>query len=1125
MSKFQKATLLLTLIFATTFALGQSSTGTITGIVTDVQGAVLPNTPVTITNLATSRALDVTTNGDGLYSLPGLEPGQYKVQVKQTGFATEAREVTLQTAQSLSLDFALKPGTATENVEVTAATPIVDTATSGVSDTVMGKQIVSLPLNGRNFTDLAILVPGVTRGQPGNQQTGTGNQAETFRYATSGGGALSVNGLRVQANNYLFDGIDNNESLVNTIVFFVPPDAIQEFRVDTNVAPAEYGRAGGGVVNSSYKSGSNTWHGTAFWQHREDKFDANPNYFSRTSQSPFHRNQFGFAGGGAILKNKLFIFGDYQAVRQKLPLAGETATVPTMLERTGDFSQYPNQLFLPGAPDVPTQQSRPVPGNNFIGLLSLIPAGQNYLNAYPQPNITSGSDSRCTLAGTDGSCLENNFQANRLQSQRYNDFDVRLDYVFSSKDQAFVRYSYGQDIDETTPKLPTLPSGFGSGVQFQHPRSIVLGESHIFGSSLINEFRLGYVRSFLGYEAPFGAVPLSANLGIPNANTSSLLGGGALIGNSGSQLEYTGDYGNYFVPENTYQVADNVSLVRGRHTFKFGANIIWRQVTFFNPIAGKGFFQADASKPWSTGFEQSDLLFGWINNYQVGPSSGYFHTRSWENGFYGQDDWRVSNRLTLNLGVRFDVFTWPTEINNRMANFDLTTGHIVLAGQNGVSRSTLDGTNHNFAPRIGFAYDLRGNQKTVLRGGYGIFYFIDREGIDKQLSQNAPFGGSASYNYENALANNGYFANDSATFLTLGGLAQANPDGTPNVSTLSPSGFPDKQTLNIDLNNPANVSLTAWLPKNRSSMVQQWNLQVQQALDSKTAVTLAYVGTHGTRLSTFYDINRPAYDTGVKPFPALGTIPVNDTRGGSIYHGLQAMVRRQLSNGIQFNGSYTWSHAIDNSVAGFDSDYRFGGNVVDPFQWWTKERANSLQDVRQRFVFNALVELPFGRGHSFGNNWNRAADAILGGWQLSPIVTLASGFPFDVICQYCYGPSTRPDLVGPLQQLNHVREWFNTASFVKVPTSGSGTPVAPGTGPRNPFTGPGTKTMDLSIQKVFKITERFNTELRGEFFNLFNTPQFNQPDGNLNDGNKFGQVTSLRFDSQREVQLSLRVSF
>jgi hypothetical protein len=1145
MSRFQKVALLLTFAFAATFALGQSSSGTITGIVTDSQGAVLVNAPLTVTNTGKSRAIEVKTNGEGLYSLPGLEPGQYRVEVKQTGFKAEVREVTLQTAQVINLDFALQPGSATESVEVTAATPIIDTASSGVSDTVAGRQIVDLPLNGRNFTDLATLVPGVTRGQPGNQQTGTGNQAETFRYATSGGGALSVNGLRVQANNYLFDGIDNNESLVNTIVFFVPPDAIQEFRVDTNVAQAEYGRAGGGVVNATYKSGTNDYHGTVFWQHREDGFDANPNYFSHDKRPSFHRNQFGFAAGGPIIKNKLFIFGDYQAVRQKLPLAGETATVPTDLERSGNFSQFPNQLYLPGATSLATRV--PVPGNDYNGVLSFIPAGQNYLKAYPEPNITSGGDSRCTLTGTDGSCLENNYQAHRVQQQNYNDFDVRLDYVFRAADQAFVRYSYGQDIDNTTPRLPTLPSGYGSGVQFQHPRSIVIGETHIFGSSLINEFRLGYVRSFLGYEAPFGAVPLAQQLGIPNANTSPLLGGGALIGNSGSQLEYTGDYGNYFVPENTYQVADNFSWVRGRHTFKFGANVIWRQVNFFNPIAGKGFFQADASKPWSTGFEQSDLLVGWINNYQVGPSSGYFHTRSWEDGFYGQDDWRVSNRLTLNLGLRYDVFTWPTEINNRMANFDLTTGHIVLAGQNGVSKSTLSGTNHNFAPRVGFAYDLRGDRKTVVRGGYGIFYFIDREGIDKQLSQNAPFGGSASYNYQNALTNNGYFVNGSATFLTLGGPAQANANGTPDVATLSTSGFPNKQTLNIDLNNPANVSLTAWLPKNRTSMVQQWNVQVQQQLDSKTAATLAYVGTHGTRLSTFYDINRPAYNTGVKLYPALGTIPVNDTRGGSVYHGLQAMIRRQLSNGIQFNGSYTWSHSIDNSVAGFDSDYRYGGNVVDPFQWWTKERASSLQDVRHRFVFNALVELPFGRGKMVGNDWNRATDALLGGWQLSPIVTLASGFPFDVICQYCYGPSTRPELIGPLQQLNHVREWFNVNAFAKVPTSGTGTPIAPGSGPRNPFTGPATKTMDLSIGKTFRITERFSTELRGEFFNLFNTPQFNQPDGNLNDASicgadgmfnghpcvpwtifdpgKFGKVTSLRFDSQREVQLSLRVSF
>jgi len=1119
--------LVLVLVFCMAgVAFGQSNAGTIQGTVTDTSGAVIQGASVTITDQATGRAVTLTTNGDGLFSLPTLNPGSYKVLVDQPNFQRMVKDVILQIAQVINLQFALQPGATSQTIEVTAATPVVDTATSEIGAIVTGRQITDLPLNGRNFIDLATVVPGVTRGAPSSQQTGQGNQAETFRYATTGGGALSVNGVREQANNFLFDGIDNNESLVNTIVFFVPPDAIQEFRVDTNVAPAEYGRAGGGVVNATYKSGTNDWHGTVFWQIRNNAADANPNYFSHEPTPAFHRNQFGAAGGGFLIKNKLFIFGDYQGVRQSLPLAGETATVPTALERTGNFSQYPSQLYYPGATSPASRV--PVPGNNFLATsLGIVSAGQNYLNAYPLPNILLGSDFRCSLTGTDGSCLENNFQAHRVQIQKYNDFDVRLDYILSQKDQAFGRYSYGQDTDLTTPRLPTMPSGYGSGYQFQHPRSGVLGETHLFSANVINELRLGYVRSFLGYLPPFGSdLTFSAAMGIPNANTGPLLGGGALIGNTGNQLEYTGDYGDYFVPEDTYQIADNVSWVKGRHNFKFGANVIWRQVTFFNAIAGKGFWQADSSKTWSTGFEQSDLLFGWISgDYQVGPSNGYFHTRSWEDGFYGQDDYRVNNRLTLNLGFRYDFFSWPTEINNRMANFDITTGQIILAGKNGVSDSTLTNPKHNFAPRIGFAYDLQGDQKSVIRGGYGIFYFIDREGIDKQMSENAPFGGSAFYSYQNALTNNGYFVNGSGLFLTLGGLTTMNADGSPNIGGITQSGFPSKQTLNISLTNPANVSLTGWLPHDKTSSVEEWNLQYERQLDSKTGMTLAYVGTKGTHLSTFYDVNRPAYDTGVKPFPLLGTVPVNDTSGKSIYHGLHALVERRLSRGVQFTGAYTWSHAIDNSPAGFDSDYRYGGNMVDPFDWWIKERANSNQDVRHNFVFNALYELPFGRGRQFGHDWNEAEDALLGGWQVSPIVMLASGTPFDVTCQYCYSPSTRPNLVGALHQLNNIAEWFDTTAFQQVPTNPStGTPVAPGTAPRNPFTGPGTKLVNLSVGKNFKITERFNTEFRGEFFNLFNTPQFAAPDGNVSHGN-FGKITSLGFDTQREIQLSLRVNF
>ncbi len=1119
-------------------AFGQSSTGTIGGSVRDAQGAVIPDASVTITNQGTNRAVELKSNGDGLFSLPGLDPGPYKIEVKQTGFRTETRVVMLQTAQVLSLDFSMQPGEVSQVVEVTAGTPVVDTATSGVSDVVVGQQVTDLPLNGRNFTELASLVPGVTRGQPGNQQTGQGNQAETFRYATSGGGALSVDGVRVQGNNFLFDGIDNNESLVNTIVFFVPPDAIQEFRVDTNVAPAEYGRAGGGVVNATYKSGTNDWHGTAFWQLRNSAFDANLNYFAPGTPAPlFHRNQFGFAGGGDIIKNKLFIFGDYQGVRQKLPLSDSPITVPTSLERQGNFSQLPFPLYYPGAGN---GTSPVVPSNTYSSTM-FVQAGKNYLNAFPLPTITSGANTQCTLAGTDGSCLESNFQPHRVQEQRYNDFDVRLDYVFSAKDQAFTRYSYGQDVDITTSQMSTLPAGYGSGYQFQHPRSIVIGENHIFGVSLFNELRVGYVRSFLGYQPPFGGIPLSADLGIPNANTSPLLGGGALIGNSGSEISYTGDYGDYYVPENTYQIADNVSWVKGRHTFKFGVNLIRRQVFFFNPIAGKGFFQASSSAPESTGWEQSDMLVGWMNDYQVGPASGMFHTRSWENGIYGQDDFKVNSRLTLNLGLRYDILTWPVEQNNRLANFNPATGAIELAGTDGLSDSTLSNDNHLFAPRIGFAYSLTSDAKTVLRGGYGIFYFVDREGIDKQMSQNAPFGGSSYYAYSTT----------APTFLlTLGGIASALPNGAPNISTINTTPMPSKGLLNINLTAPANVSLTGWAFHDKPSDVQEWNLQVERQVDSKTGVTLAYVGTKGEHLSTFYDINRPFYDgtsSSDKPYPLLGTVPVNDTEGSSIYHGLHALVERHMARGVLFTGAYTWSHAIDNSPAGFDSDYRYGGNVVDPFQWWTKERANSNLDVRNRFVFNALYELPFGRGRTFGSNWNTVEDSLIGGWEISPIVTLASGFPFDVICQYCYSPSTRPNLIGPLQQTKNPFEWFNVQSFMEVPTDAGGVPIAPGTSPRNPFTGPATKRIDLSIGKTFTFTERVKGKFTADFFNLFNTPQFNTPNGNLDSASicpssgvyngspctpfmivgqgGFAKITTLQFDSYRELQFGFRVSF
>jgi outer membrane receptor protein involved in Fe transport len=726
-------------------ACAQTSTGRITGTITDQTGAVVSGATVNITSLEENRTVTAQSGGSGEYSVPSLKPGSYKVEVTAPNFKSSTQTVTLEVNQVLPVNVALTPGATTENVEVSSAAPLVSTDSSDLGEVIEGKQVIDLPLNTRNFTQLATLTPGVTRGMNINgNSNGTQGNAETYRYNNSGGAVLNVNGLRPQANNFLLDGFDNNESLVNTIIFFSEPDAIQEFRVETNVAPAEFGRAGGAIVNTSIKSGTNQFHGTFFEYLRNSALDATPwTSASNAQKLPFKQNQFGAAIGGPIIKNKLFIFGDYQGLRASQPNTTDYATVPTDLMRSSGFTNF-SQVTTPIINPI---TGTPFPGNILpAGMLN--PAAVAYLNAFPAPNCNNSINANCQF-------LTNNYTTNRNRITSFDDFDIRADYNMSSKDSAFVRYSYGNENLTTTSEFPALPAGFGSGSNPTKPWSAVFEETHLFTSNLVNEFRFGYIHDDYSYTPPFQGEPLSANLGIVNANVNALnqpdpqLGGGALIGGDGTQLAYTGDYGLYDVPQDNWQETDNLSWVKGKHTLRFGADVIRTQVDFFRPLAGKGFFNmcGNGTSPASiTGYEVTDLLVGFVCSYSAGPVLGDSETRNWELGFYGQDDYKVTRRLTLNLGLRWDILTWPVEKFNHQANFNINTGQIELAGQDGNSRSFIPVDYHNFAPRIGFAYDLSGNGTTKLSGGYGIFYFVDRGGISNQLAQNPPYGGEATYN-------------------------------------------------------------------------------------------------------------------------------------------------------------------------------------------------------------------------------------------------------------------------------------------------------------------------------------------------------------------------------------------
>jgi hypothetical protein len=483
-----------------------------------------------------------------------------------------------------------------------------------------------------------------------------------------------------------------------------------------------------------------------------------------------------------------------------------------------------------------------------------------------------------------------------------------------------------------------------------------------------------------------------------------------------------------------------------------------------------------------------------------------FGTRSWENGLFLQDDWRATRRLTLNLGLRYDLLTNPTEVYGRQANFNLATGALVLASGGG--DSLVQSNNHNFAPRVGFAYDVGGTGKTVVRGGFGMFYFPDRGGIDNQLAQNAPFSGLSQYNFSD-----GYR-------ITLSGQGPMGTGNTGNLNSMATIGaLPGRGFIGLNPAHPQNISVAATNQSNATSYMEEWNLQVQHQLPQSIVMSVGYVAAAGHHLIDRYNIANQLFKTsgGTHLYPGMGSIDVQDARGNSIYNGLQAQVSRRFSNGLQFNAAYTFSKTIDDGE---------GANAVKEqiFQSIPLDRGLSEQDVRHRFVLSGVYELPFGRGRKLANSINKAEDAFIGGWQLNAILTLQSGLPFTPTTPG--NPSdARPDVVGNLTtNPGNTQEYFNIKALAPAPVNADGVLLRQGTLGRNVLIGPGVNTIDLSMHKNFTLTERFKLEFRAEAFNIANHPVYSNPNTDITAGN-FGQITGTLQSSERQLQGVLRLFF
>ncbi len=1071
--------------FTAPIAAQVNATGTISGQVTDPSGSAVANAQVRVTEQTTGVSVVKPTASDGYYTVPLLKPGTYSVEVSAAGFTTMTRkDLVLQIQQILQQDFKLQVGATQTEVTVTGAAPLLNAESTEVGNVISQQSTEQLPLNGRNFSQLGLLVPGTNPGPVGGIRT-QGNGNETQR----AGAEIVADGSRGSFNTFMIDGLDDRDQSVGTVKVFPNLESIEEFKVQVGNYDAEFA-SGGAVVNVITRSGSNEIHGSAFEFLRNSALDARQFFDAKKPQ--FQQNQFGGSIGGAIRKNKTFFFGDYQGLRV------HTATTsilsePTAAMRGGDFSGYPAVIYDPASYNAATNTRTPFSGN-------LIPAdrfdtvAKNLLAVIPLPNLPG---------------VKNNLRINPLAVNVQDQYDIRGDQIFSEKDTMFLRYTWGR-ADITYPDTPVMingqvnPFAFAQGtasagsLKLNHAPSqqATVQEIHQFSPNIANQLALGYTRFFLRVSDLEEGTNIAAKLGLQGADTGQNAGAMSSLSISGESGYSSGNLPE-IIPQNTWQLSDTISYTHGAHSLRFGFSAIQNRFGFFQlaaPSGGLSFsgtYTNNPASPSGTGIGFADFLLG----LPVGSSKSAFpngvpYERYGEYGTFVQDQWRATNRLTVNLGLRWDLFTPVSERYNRQSDFLLGSGTLVLAGQNGTSPSILGIQKHDFSPRLGLAYRL--TDKTVIRAAYGLFYF-NEEGI----------GGST------------------RLFINYPFAAQFTVTCSSTAPCLSTStGIP--QTLSAN-----NLPTAVYHPTtNLTPNMQQWNVTVEQQVVSSLVLRAAYVGSHGNHLNLNIDENVAVPGPGAvpprRPYPGYGVISSWEPRGFSNYDGLQLSAEKRFSAGLSFLGAYTWSKSLDEGAGGNSSTGESRINIQNPRNV-RADYGSSNFDYRHRFTLSMLYQPPFGHGRKFLNNANRFEDAIAGGWQMTSIVTAQAGAPFSVSLSNATantGTFTRPNRVcnGNLpSDKQSISEWYDITCFVNPPVYTFGN-----TG-RNVLIGPGLFTWDLGANKDFKMTEKFGLQFRSEFFNVLNRPNFGLPSGSIGSA-AAGTITTV-ITNARQIQFALRLHF
>jgi hypothetical protein len=1140
-------------LFVTSLSgIAQTVTGAIRGTITDSSGAIVPGASAVATNTATGVTTTARTNQAGEFSIRFLQIGQYTLAIEAEGFdrATYG-PFALEIDQTAKIDIALKVGSTKTSVEVTdQLQPILNTESATLGETFTSNTIDNMPLNGRDFTELSVYTPGAVA--PGFSSFGMGDSNER---AVDAGNEVSVNGNRQQSNNYLLDGQEINENLNNTLGYNPSPDALEQIRVISSNANAEFGNVNGGTILAVMKSGTNKFHGSAFAFLHNYNLDANSwandNHLTVTPKNPYTNTQFGGTFGGPIFHDKLFFFVDYEALRYHG--AGQTtANLAPAAFRTGDLSGIGHQLYDTQHLD---ENGKPTPyANNQVPITNPVAL---YLfsnpKAYPLPNNPT----------SDPLGIQGNFIGPTGSFSRNDQGDAKIDWKLRESDSVAFRYSQGYAQDgQTTDPLP---------IQFpianNYPDHFFDANwRHTFSPAIVNLFTANYgrIRFNNGVSTdPSGIFGLTGNqlVGIPgNPQQTAGFSSQNMDGTGGAG--YPDGFGTNPSPEifidNIFGYSDYLTWQKGRHLLKFGGEFLrYQQNSFYPGNDGElgafnynGQFTASPlpDQP-STPYPFADFLVDRAQDVQIGAVGGRTGQRQWRDGVFAQDDYKARPNLTLNIGIRWEFDQPIYEVNNKMANIDMQSKQIIYAGVDGNSRALYDPTYTQFQPRVGFAYQP--TARTVIRAGYGISSYVEGTGANLRLTQNPPFH----TDFEKTAV---------SPVGTENNVGQVT-SYSPGVYYQASNGFPTTQV-------PA-TTFYVW-PKNfKPSITQEFSLTTEYQLNSTASFQLGYVGIIGHHLTDPYWGNQKPSPDAPAPYANIvgdgGVIKITQTESASNYNALQAVFRQRFRAGLELTANYTFSKSLTDDIGFYGVSNIFSGqyyqqNAYDMRSEW----GLAGMDTKHNISVTGVYELPFGRGKRFGTNWNYYTNSLLGGWKLSGADIYYSGFPVTISANSNYsslvnafGGAARPNQLSHLHaEHKSINAYYGTdvqpiavtvtnpdgsTTINEVPTycaadktiseaNRTGLTTQPCVFQDQSFSSfgslrpgslraPSFQNIDMSLSKTFGVWKEHTLAFRIDAFNTFNIADYAPPDSNMIDTN-FGQITGT-VNGNRSLSLSLKYAF